>query len=114
MNKFELELRAHGGIEGLERCAAVGNDAPIRNVIHVAREEITRAANGATRRLKEAMATEDLYMRYLGVLGILSACSVHVLEEDRESIENAFTDACAKHPLVWRRILNRIEIEAKR
>ena len=53
----------------------------------------------------------DLYMRYLGVLGILSECSVHVPEDIRESIESAFEDACSHHNLRWRRLLDRIEIE---
>lgn len=57
---------------------------------------------------------EDLYMRYLGVLGILSECSVYVPEEEREMIEAAFIDACESHPsLRWKRILNRIELEVR-
>lgn len=40
MNRFERELAAHGGVSGIFECAAVGNDAPLRNVIHVAREII--------------------------------------------------------------------------
>jgi len=54
----------------------------------------------------------SLYMRYLGCLGLLSECSVHVPEEVREQIEQAFTDACHEHPLAWRRILDRCEIES--
>lgn len=59
------------------------------------------------------MPTSDLYMRYLGVLGILSEASVYVPEEIRESIEQSFEDACKHHSLRWKRILNRIEIEPK-
>lgn len=51
-----------------------------------------------------------LYMRYLGALGLLSECSVHVDDEMRESIEQAFTDA-ENYGLKWRRVLERIEIE---
>ncbi len=61
-----------------------------------------------------ALETErtDLRRRYLGVLGLLPECSVHVTEECRECIEQAFAHACdADGTLTWRRILNRIEIE---
>lgn len=52
-----------------------------------------------------------LSQRYLGVLGLLAECSVHVPEDLRESIEHAFTDACkADQELGCRRVLNRIEI----
>jgi hypothetical protein len=59
------------------------------------------------------MSRDDLYMRYLGVLGILAECSVQVDEETREQIQMAFDHACNHHPLQSRRILNRIEIEAR-
>jgi hypothetical protein len=55
----------------------------------------------------------DLYMRYLGVLGILAECSIHVREEEREAIEWALNDACKHHPLRWHRVLDRIEIEVE-
>jgi hypothetical protein len=63
--------------------------------------------------MKEGMdMPEDLYMRYLGCLGILGECSVYVPEEIRETIEQAMSDACQHHPtLKWKRTLNRIEIE---
>jgi len=51
-----------------------------------------------------------LYERYLGCLGILEEASPHVNEELREAIEVAFTDACAEHPLQWKRVLNRCVI----
>lgn len=50
-------------------------------------------------------------MRYLGLLGLLAECSVHVPEEIRESIERAFDDAAEDGSLKWRRVLNRLEIE---
>lgn len=53
----------------------------------------------------------DLYARYLGVLGLLAECSVHVPDDTREMIEAAMLDAAAHHPLRVRRILNRLEIE---
>jgi hypothetical protein len=50
-------------------------------------------------------------MKYLGLLGLLTECSVHVPEELREMIESAFDDAVEEIPtLRWRRILDRIEI----
>lgn len=51
-------------------------------------------------------------MRYLGCLGLLAECSVYVPEDLRERIEQAMQDACADRSLRWRRVLNRIEIEA--
>lgn len=58
-----------------------------------------------------------LYMRYLGCLKLLAECSVYLSgpegEDLRECIGRAMNDACKNHPLTWRRILNRIEIEAK-
>lgn len=58
--------------------------------------------------------SEDLYMRYLGVLGLLGECSVYVPEEEREMIVAAFEDASEAHPsLTWKRVLNRVEIEVK-
>lgn len=53
----------------------------------------------------------DLYLRYLGVLNILSECSPFVDEDTREMIETAFSDACQHHPLQYRRVLDRLEIE---
>ena len=60
--------------------------------------------------------TEQLYMRYLGAIGLLARCAVHLREgcegdELRDMIELAMQDACAHHPLHYRRILNHIEIE---
>lgn len=52
-------------------------------------------------------------MQYLGVLGLLSQCSVYVPEDIREMIELAFTDACKGGRLQWRRVLDRLEIEAR-
>jgi hypothetical protein len=50
--------------------------------------------------------------RYLGVLGLLSECSVYVPEDTREMIEVAFRDACDAIPgLSYRRVLNRLEID---
>lgn len=58
-------------------------------------------------------AYPNLRMRYLGCLGLLGECAVHVPEDLRESIERAMEDACqSDSALRWRRILNRIEIEA--
>ena len=55
----------------------------------------------------------DERMRYLGCLGLLGECAVHVPEDLREMIEQAMVDACAAIPtLRWRRIINRIEIES--
>ena len=54
----------------------------------------------------------DERMRYLGLLGLLCECSVHVTEDLRDSIERALDDACADGSLKWRRILDRYEIEA--
>jgi hypothetical protein len=56
----------------------------------------------------------DQRMKYLGVLGLLSQCSVHVPDDINESIESAFVDACADGRLQYRRILNRLEIEPRR
>lgn len=50
-------------------------------------------------------------MRYLGVLGLLAECAVHVPEDLRESIERAMEDAETAGLVKWRRILNRIEVE---
>lgn len=50
-------------------------------------------------------------MLYLGTLKLLEECSPYVPEELRESIENAFEDACSDGRLIWSRILNRCEIE---
>ena len=49
---------------------------------------------------------------YLGCLGLLGECSVHVPDELREMIEEAFRDACQDGQLRYRRILNRLEIES--
>lgn len=52
------------------------------------------------------------HLRYLGTLGLLAECSVHVPEDLREMIQEAFDDACKADPqLKQRRILNRLEIE---
>lgn len=65
------------------------------------------AAAGARRR---NMQSE--HMRYLGCLGLLGECAVHVPEDLREQIEYAMADACEATPgLKYRRILNRLEIE---
>ena len=54
------------------------------------------------------------HMRYLGALGLLCACSVHVPEDIREMIEAALADACEANPgLTWRRVLGRLEIETR-
>jgi hypothetical protein len=54
----------------------------------------------------------DLYMRYLGVLGLLGECSVYVPEDMREQIATAMDDAVEHHPTLHvRRTLNRLEIE---
>jgi hypothetical protein len=59
---------------------------------------------------KPLLATE--HMRYLGALGLLADCSVHVPEDLREMIERALTEACAAYAyLKWRRILDRLEID---
>lgn len=29
-------IRAHGGVEGIKRCLAAGNDAPLQNILHEA------------------------------------------------------------------------------
>ena len=61
---------------------------------------------------KLSVQPADQGTRYLGVLGLLTECSVYVPEDIREMIEEAFTDACAGDPgLRWKRILNRVEIE---
>lgn len=58
----------------------------------------------------EPLTTED-YMRYLGLLGLLTECSVQVDEETRECIESAFADAegVLGGRFRWRRFLDRIE-----
>jgi hypothetical protein len=55
----------------------------------------------------------EVYLRYLGCLGLLAEASVKVDEDIRERIELAFEQACKHHPLVWKRVLNRIEIAPK-
>lgn len=64
--------------------------------------------------LRDAIATNpdvrELYMRYLGVLGLLGECSVHVSDDERESIERAFIHA-GSYGMRWRRVLDRMEIE---
>lgn len=49
-----------------------------------------------------------MYLRYLGVLGILGECSPYVL---RETITMAMEDAASHHPLRVVRTLKRVEIE---
>ena len=62
------------------------------------------------------MSTErDLYMRYLGVLGLLAEVSAYLPsndegEEMRQQIITAFNGAQKHHPVRWRRILNSLEI----
>lgn len=54
------------------------------------------------------------HIRYLGTLGLLSECSVHVPEELRESIAQAMLDAVAANTnLEFRRVLNRLEVEVR-
>ena len=57
------------------------------------------------------MNDNKLYIRYLGLLGILMECSVYVPEEVREQIADAFDDACEEGKLKWKRVLDRMEIE---
>jgi len=58
---------------------------------------------------------ESEHMRYLGVLGLLCECAVHVTDELREQIDEALTDAVVADPkLKWRRILNARVIEVVR
>jgi hypothetical protein len=61
------------------------------------------------------MSEREIYMRYLGTLGLLAEVSVYLPssdegEEMRQQIIEAFTDAEQYHPVRWRRILNRLEI----
>ena len=39
----------------------------------------------------------ELFMRYLGCLKLLSDCSIHAPEDLRERIQRAMEDACLKH-----------------
>lgn len=56
----------------------------------------------------------DVRMRYLGALGVLADCSVHVPEDVRSQIERVMEDACRHDPgLTWRRVLDRIDIEVR-
>ena len=63
-------------------------------------------------KIEQGVAYQNLYMRYLGVLGLLGDASVHV--DDREltiGIETAMADASNNHEGIrWRRIMNRREI----
>jgi hypothetical protein len=49
----------------------------------------------------------------MGVLGLLTQCSIYVPEDIRECIEAAMGDAVehSNGKLKWKRILDRIEIE---
>ena len=53
----------------------------------------------------------ELYLRYLGVLGLLGQCSVYVDDDLRETIIMAMEDAASHHPVRVVRVLNRVEIE---
>jgi hypothetical protein len=57
---------------------------------------------------------ESEHVRYLGCLGLLGECAVYVPEDLRQMIEAAFEDAieASGGTLKWRRILDRLEIEA--
>ena len=66
---------------------------------------------------RERPADTDLYMRYLGCLGLLAESSVYLkrspeAEDIHESIQEAMEDACANYPLKWHQVLDRIEIES--
>lgn len=111
MTKFEQTLRFVGGVEGIEAAVKAGNLAPLKILIDAGHETATLASTSIEKRLDGALDRESLYMRYLGVLGILGEVSVYVPEEDRETIAEAFEHACAHHPLKWRRVLDRLEIE---
>lgn len=64
--------------------------------------------------LRHAIDTDpdvrELYVRYLGVLGLLAECSVYVTEDERECIERAFGHA-EEYGLCWRRVLDRFSIQ---
>lgn len=58
----------------------------------------------------------DMRMKYLGCLGLLAECHLHLSEsmesqETRECIRMALDDAKEAGLIKWRRILNRIEID---
>lgn len=61
-------------------------------------------------RLKEKTSE---HMRYVGVLSLLTQCSVYVTEEIRECIETAMIDAVTHSDgtLKWKRILDRIQLD---
>lgn len=70
----------------------------------------TRDAKATLRRLvADEPVVRELYMRYLGVLGLLAEASVHMRPEDREAAERAFANA-EQYGLVWRRVVDRLEI----
>lgn len=52
-------------------------------------------------------------MRYLGAIGLLAECAVHVPDDMRNQIEHAIQDACEASggTLFYRRILDRFEVE---
>lgn len=60
---------------------------------------------------KTKVSESWLRMRYAGVLGLLSECSVYVPEEVRGRIEAAFVDASSTGRFKYSRTLNRLEIE---
>lgn len=57
---------------------------------------------------------DKIRTQYLGCLGLLADCSVHIAgyesDELRDSIETAMMDAERMKLVRWRRILNRIEV----
>jgi len=58
--------------------------------------------------------SDSEHMHYLGCLGLLGEYAVYVPEDLREMIEQAMEGACEINPhFKWRRVLNRIEIEAR-
>jgi len=63
----------------------------------------------------EVRAHVGEHMRYIGVLGLLSQCSVYVPEDLRECIESAMIDAVSNSggTLKWKRVLDRIELETQ-
>lgn len=55
--------------------------------------------------------SNDLYMRYLGVLKLLKESSPHVDDDIKDMIKTAFEDACARHPLRTYMLFDRVVIE---
>lgn len=55
--------------------------------------------------------TIELYLHWLGLLGLIGEVSVYVEPEERETIWNALEDAKKLGaPITFRRILNHIEV----